>query len=81
MHHIPFHLSCYSSWSSLACEQNLPVAMHLAESADEIELLNRGGGAFQELLEERSMWDVRAIPRDSRPLDYLRLLAARRVRS
>ncbi len=60
---------------ALACERDLPVAMHLAESADEIELLNRGGGAFQELLEERSMWDAAAIPRGSLPLDYLRQLA------
>ena len=60
---------------ALACERNLPVAMHLAESADEIELLNRGGGAFQELLEERSMWDAGVIPCGSRPLDYLRQLA------
>jgi cytosine/adenosine deaminase-related metal-dependent hydrolase len=50
--------------------------MHLAESADEIELLNRGSGAFQELLDERSMWDAEAVAPGSRALDYLRLLAA-----
>ena len=59
----------------LAQEQNLPVAMHVAESADELELLATGTGPFQELLAERSMWDAAAIPRASRPLDYLRLLA------
>jgi cytosine/adenosine deaminase-related metal-dependent hydrolase len=59
----------------VACERNLPVAMHLAESVDEIELLNRGSGAFQELLDERSMWDAEAIPPGSRPLDYLQLLS------
>jgi cytosine/adenosine deaminase-related metal-dependent hydrolase len=32
-------------------------------------------GPFQELLEERSMWDAEAIPRGSRPMDYLRILA------
>jgi cytosine/adenosine deaminase-related metal-dependent hydrolase len=58
----------------VASERNLPVAMHLAESVDEIELLNRGSGAFQELLEERSMWDAEAIPPRTRPLDYLRRL-------
>jgi cytosine/adenosine deaminase-related metal-dependent hydrolase len=51
------------------------MAMHLAESREELQLLRDGTGPFQELLEERSMWDARAIPRDSRPLDYLRVLA------
>ena len=37
--------------------------------------LRDGTGPFQELLEERSMWDAEAIPRGSRPLDYLRMLA------
>lgn len=59
----------------LAREHRLPVAMHLAESAEEIELLSAGTGPFRELLEERSMWDPSAIPSGSRPLDYLRLLA------
>lgn len=60
---------------SLARELSLPVAMHLAESADELELIATGCGRFQELLEARSMWDPEAIPRGSRPLDYLRMLS------
>lgn len=56
-------------------QRRLPVAMHLAESREELELLATGTGAFQQLLEERSMWDADAIPHGSRPLDYLRLLA------
>jgi hypothetical protein len=32
-------------------------------------------GPLKELLEERSMWDAGAIPRGSRPLDYLQMLA------
>jgi cytosine/adenosine deaminase-related metal-dependent hydrolase len=60
---------------ALACERNLPVAFHLAETADEIEFLRAGTGPFQQLLEERGMWDAAAVPRGSRPLDYLRLLA------
>jgi cytosine/adenosine deaminase-related metal-dependent hydrolase len=51
------------------------MAMHLAESREELELLRDGTGPFQELLDERSMWDADAIPRASRPLDYLRMLA------
>ena len=49
--------------------------MHIAESREELELLRDGSGPFQELLEERGMWDDSAIPRGSRPLDYLRMLA------
>ena len=49
--------------------------MHLAESREELELLRDGTGPFRELLDERSMWDPQAIPRGSRPLDYLRMLA------
>jgi cytosine/adenosine deaminase-related metal-dependent hydrolase len=60
---------------ALAVERKLPVAMHLAESMEELEFLRSGSGAFQHLLEERSMWDAEAIPRFSRPLDYLRMLA------
>jgi cytosine/adenosine deaminase-related metal-dependent hydrolase len=58
-----------------ARERNLPVAMHLAESADELELLHSGGGPLRDLLDERSMWDAGAIPRGSRSIDYLRALA------
>jgi cytosine/adenosine deaminase-related metal-dependent hydrolase len=60
---------------ALACERNLPMAMHLAESVGEIGFLNSGRGPFQQLLEERSMWDASAISRGSRPLDYLLQLA------
>jgi cytosine/adenosine deaminase-related metal-dependent hydrolase len=60
---------------ALAVEHKLPVAMHLAESVEELEFLRSGSGAFLHLLEERSMWDAEAIPRLSRPLDYLRMLA------
>jgi aminodeoxyfutalosine deaminase len=60
---------------ALASKNNLPVAMHLAESREEVQLLNSGDGPFRELLEERSMWDANAIPRGSRPADYLRILA------
>jgi len=59
----------------LACDQQIAVAMHLAESPEELELLANGSGPFQQLLEERSMWDRDAIAPNSRPLDYLQVLA------
>lgn len=59
-----------------ANNRQLPVAMHLAESREELELLRAGTGPFQQLLADRSMWDPTAILGGSRPLDYLKLLAA-----
>lgn len=64
----------------LAQQNDLPVAMHLAESREELELLFSCSGAFHELLVERSMWEREALEPGSRPLDYLLQLApARRL--
>jgi cytosine/adenosine deaminase-related metal-dependent hydrolase len=60
---------------TLARRQNMPVAMHLAESREELQFLRDGTGPFQELLDERSMWDPEAVPRGSTPHDYLLTLA------
>ena len=57
-----------------AAEWDMPVAFHLAESREELDFLTTGAGGFQEILEERSMWDPWAVPRGSVPLDYLRIL-------
>jgi cytosine/adenosine deaminase-related metal-dependent hydrolase len=53
-----------------------PLAMHLAESPDELELLQSHSGAFLALLTELNAWDPAAIPRGISILDYLRILAA-----
>jgi cytosine/adenosine deaminase-related metal-dependent hydrolase len=60
---------------TLAHRRNMPVAMHPAESREELRFLQAGVGPFQALLEERSMWDHLAVPRGSTPHDYLRTLA------
>jgi cytosine/adenosine deaminase-related metal-dependent hydrolase len=60
----------------MAARDCLPVAMHVAESRDELELLDAGSGPFRDLLEERSMWDDQAVSRGTRPLAYLHELAA-----
>jgi cytosine/adenosine deaminase-related metal-dependent hydrolase len=75
--HAPYTVSPFllNQLVALARQRQLPLAMHLAESADELGLLRNGTGPFQELLDERSMWDPHVIPRGSGPLDYLRLLA------
>ena len=60
----------------LASRTNAPVAMHLAESPEELEFLQTGEGPFRELLEDRGKWLPGAIRPGTRPLEYLRLLAA-----
>jgi cytosine/adenosine deaminase-related metal-dependent hydrolase len=75
--HAPYtvHPALLKQLIAAASERNLPVAMHLAESREELQLLRDGSGPFQQLLADRSMWDPQAIPRGTKPLDYLKMLA------
>jgi cytosine/adenosine deaminase-related metal-dependent hydrolase len=59
----------------LAVEHGAPVAMHLAETVDELELLAHGSGEFVRFLQDLGVWRDDAIPQGSRPLDYLRELS------
>ncbi|WP_197525348.1 amidohydrolase family protein [Pseudobythopirellula maris] len=59
---------------AVAAARDLPVAIHLAESPEELQLLTEGKGPFQQILEERGMWDPWVIGRGSSPMDYLRML-------
>ncbi len=59
----------------LAVDEQRPMAMHLAESTQELQLLTERRGPFRDLLQQRSMWDDQAIPPRARPLDYLKLLS------
>ena len=58
-----------------ARRHDVPLAMHLAESREELELLQSHTGPFRTLLADLGVWNPRGIPLGSRPLDYLRLLA------
>ena len=60
----------------LATAHGLPVAMHLAESREELELLAAGSGPFRDMLVELGVWEAAAFPHGTRPLEYLQLLAA-----
>ena len=76
--HTPFtvHPSLLDAAISLSAQHAIPLAFHLAESADEMELLASGGGPLRNLLEELGAWQPGLIQPDSRPVDYLRRLAA-----
>jgi cytosine/adenosine deaminase-related metal-dependent hydrolase len=53
-----------------------PVAMHLAETVEELELLRSHCGPLVDLLSDLEVWDPAAVPRGIEPLDYLDMLSA-----
>ena len=75
--HAPYtvHPELLARAVELSAEHAIPLAMHLAESREEIDFLRDGRGPFRELLESRGGWDPAARPLGARPLDELRLLA------
>jgi len=75
--HAPYtvHHVLLSSTLALAAQTNTPVAMHLAESREELELLQTSRGPFRDLLEERGWWEAGAISLGLRPMDYLEQFA------
>jgi cytosine/adenosine deaminase-related metal-dependent hydrolase len=75
--HAPYsvHPDLFRSIVDLAVKSRAPVAMHLAETETELELLAHGTGEFRQFLEELGVWRADVIPHGTRPLDYLRELA------
>lgn len=55
--------------------RRLPVAMHLAESLEERELLASGAGSFRRLLEDLGAWDSTAPPHLLSTSDWIGRLA------
>jgi cytosine/adenosine deaminase-related metal-dependent hydrolase len=76
--HAPYsvHRELVAAVAALSAEKRVPLAMHLAESRAELELLRHGAGPLRAFLKDLSAWDALAIRPGSRPLDYLRLLAS-----
>jgi cytosine/adenosine deaminase-related metal-dependent hydrolase len=75
--HAPYSLrpSLVEAAARMSVEFSAPVAMHLAETIEELELLSSHCGPFVALLEDLELWDPTAVPRGIRPLDYLKMLA------
>jgi cytosine/adenosine deaminase-related metal-dependent hydrolase len=75
--HAPYTapLELVEAAAELSRRDNVPLAMHLAESPEELELLTAGAGPFRELLSSVSERLAKFIPRNLRPLDYLERLA------
>ena len=76
--HAPYsvHPELLKAVVELSSRCEMPVAMHLAESPEELELLRTGAGPLRTFLEELDTFDATAIPPGTRPIDYLRLLAS-----
>ncbi len=76
--HAPYsvHPELFAQCIELAARAGAPLAFHLAESREELELLRGGTGPFRELLTDLDAWDPSAIPLGMRPRDYLQALAA-----
>ena len=74
--HAPYsvHPDLYRDLAQLAARTHAPLAVHLAETPAELELLAAGTGEFVAMLERFNAWDPTAIARGTRPLDYLRPL-------
>jgi cytosine/adenosine deaminase-related metal-dependent hydrolase len=75
--HAPYtvHPQLFDQAVNLAAAAGAPFAFHLAESPEELEYLQHGSGPLRDLLEARGAWHPGAIPRGTRPLDYLRPMA------
>jgi len=78
--HAPYsvHPELLAALVSLSAAGGVPVAFHLAESPEELELLRDGSGPFRELLDELAAWDPNRFPPGTRPLNYLHTLAGAR---
>ncbi len=75
--HAPYtvHTELLTALVALSQKFQVPLAMHLAESREELELLRCGGGPFRELLGDLNSWDPGPEARHSSILEYLQLLA------
>jgi cytosine/adenosine deaminase-related metal-dependent hydrolase len=75
--HAPYtvHPELLARICPLCRQYRVPLAMHLAETREELELLQSGTGPLVPMLQSFNAWDPEVIPRGTRPLDYLRILA------
>ena len=75
--HAPYsvHPELFHRLVGLCREHQAPLAMHLAETRAELELLSHGRGELVEMLSAFGAWRENIIPRSTRILDYLKPLA------
>lgn len=71
--HSPYSVSpqLIESAYHLSEAKYLPFAMHIAETKEEVEFIERGEGAFQKLLEDFGRWEPDWKPSQKTPIQYL----------
>lgn len=74
--HAPYtvHPELFSSLVELAVSRNAVVAMHLAETMDELELLHDGEGRFVDFLRGLGLWNSETFPGGRSIRDFLEQL-------
>ncbi len=75
--HAPYsvHPELFEGIVDIARRTMAPVAMHLAETVDEVELLQNQTGRFVDFLQSLNLWDPQILSRGTTPLRYLEKLA------
>lgn len=75
--HAPYSVGreLFEKLVDLAQDEGVPLAMHLAETRAELELLDRGSGELMEMLQFFGIWREDLLPRGSRMLEYLRSMS------
>ena len=75
--HAPYtvHFELLKKLVELSARSRVPLAMHLAETLEELELLGSHSGPLVERLRSLDAWHPDAVPRGIRPGDYLQQLA------
>lgn len=75
--HAPYtvRLELLEALVDLSAHHRVPLAFHLAESPEELELLRTAGGPLVELLKDRGVWIEDAFEPGRKPLDYLERLS------
>jgi len=75
--HAPYtvHPELFARLVQLAVDRHVPLAFHVAESPQELQLLTTARGPFRDLLESLGVWNPAAFAAPRRPLDYLQRLA------
>jgi cytosine/adenosine deaminase-related metal-dependent hydrolase len=69
--HAPYSVSPALLREIAAASGGGPVSIHLGESAEEVEFLRTGGGAWRPLLEGFGAWNPDWTPPGTGPVDYL----------
>lgn len=75
--HAPYsvHPEIVATAAARSAERRVPLAFHLAEMREELQLLADGTGPLVDSLDQLGFWAEGNIPPGSKPLDYLRTLS------